>query len=160
MTDPHSGEAVRIEPLPQPTAEDRAAILAPLHAYSRERGFAWRPAALVLALRDDSGRIVGGLIGETQWGWLRISILAVCEGLRGGGWGRRLVEEAEGRAIDAGCHSAWVDTFSFQAPGFYQRLGYTVFGELPDYPVGQVRIFLRKQLRSTIITTPGTGPRE
>jgi hypothetical protein len=52
---------------------------------------------------------------------------------------------AEGRAVERGCHSAWVDTFSFQAPGFYPKLGYEVFGEL-DYPPGHKRIFLQKRL--------------
>jgi ribosomal protein S18 acetylase RimI-like enzyme len=62
-------------------------------------------------------------------------------------WGRRLVEEAERLAAEAGCRQAWVDTFSFQSPGFYQRLGYRVFGELPDYPPGQTRYFLTKVLQ-------------
>jgi hypothetical protein len=52
---------------------------------------------------------------------------------------------AEGRAVERGCHSAWVDTFSFQAPGFYRKLGYEVFGEL-DYPPEHKRFFLRKRL--------------
>ena len=47
--------------------------------------------------------------------------------------------------LERGCHSAWVDTFSFQAPGFYRKLGYEVFGEL-DYPPGHKRFFLRKRL--------------
>lgn len=135
-----------IERLPELTAAIQEAIVAPLDVFSRERGFAWQPAALTLVLRGDDGSVVGGLIGETQWGWLRINILAVAESLRGGGWGRQLVEEAERVAVAAGCHSAWVDTFSFQAPGFYQKLGYQVFGELPDYPTGQTRFFLSKRL--------------
>ncbi|VTU01806.1 acetyltransferase : Acetyltransferase OS=Singulisphaera acidiphila (strain ATCC BAA-1392 / DSM 18658 / VKM B-2454 / MOB10) GN=Sinac_4568 PE=4 SV=1: Acetyltransf_1 [Gemmataceae bacterium] len=151
------GRAVLVvDRLRELTAADRAAILAPLDEFSRGRGFAWEPAPLALALRDDAGRVVGGLIGEVQWGWLRIDILAVAEGHRGGGWGRRLVEDAERLALAAGCHSAWVDTFSFQSPGFYRRLGYVVFGELPDYPAGQVRSFLRKRLAAA--GSPDTEP--
>src|ERR1700733_998696 len=52
-----------------------------------------------------------------------------------------------GRALERGCHSAWVDTFSFQAPGFYPKLGYEVFGEL-DYPPGPRRIFFQKHLEA------------
>ena len=52
---------------------------------------------------------------------------------------------AEGRAIERGCHSSWVDTFSFQAPGFYPKLGYEPFGEL-DYPPDFKRVFLQKRL--------------
>ncbi|OWK37482.1 Acetyltransferase [Fimbriiglobus ruber] len=128
------------------TPADRAAIVAPLDAFSRERGFPWQPTPLAFALREEAGSIVGGLIGEINWGWLRIEILAVAEEFRGDGWGRRLVEEAERTAVATGCHGAWVDTFSFQAPEFYRRLGYHVFGELPDYPAGQTRYFLAKRL--------------
>ena len=78
-------------------------------------------------------------------GWLFIRYLWVSEALRGKGIGRKLMADAEARALERGCHSAWVDTFSFQAPGFYPKLGYTVFGEL-DYPPGHKRIFLQKRL--------------
>jgi len=53
--------------------------------------------------------------------------------------------DAEMRALERGRHSARVDTFSFEAPGFYPKLGYAVFGEL-DYPPGHKRIFLQKRL--------------
>jgi ribosomal protein S18 acetylase RimI-like enzyme len=135
-----------VERLAELTPDVRESILAPLDAFTRQRGFAWNPTPLVLVLREGEN-VVGGLIGETQWGWLRIDILAVAEELRGGGWGRRLVEEAERLAVEAGCHGAWVDTFSFQSPGFYRKLGYAVFGELPDYPTGQTRYFLSKRLK-------------
>lgn len=142
------------------TATDRDAILAPLDAFSRARGFAWGPAPLSLVLRADGDEVLGGLIGELNWRWLRISVLAVAEEVRGGGWGRQLVEEAERIAVAAGCHSAWVDTFSFQSPGFYHRLGYRTFGELPDYPPGETRYFLAKQLVPPVPhpTEPSGGP--
>jgi ribosomal protein S18 acetylase RimI-like enzyme len=136
----------RIEQLAALTAADQAAIELPLDEFTRDRGFLWQPQPFALALRDDSGRIVGGLTGSFHWGWLRIDILSVATEFRGAGWGRQLVEEAERLAVAAGCRHAWVDTFSFQSPGFYQRLGYQLFGELPDYPLGQTRYFLAKDL--------------
>lgn len=135
-----------IDHLAEPSAEEREAITAPLDAFSRAQGFVWQPEPLVLALRDDAGHIVGGAIGETNWGWLHVRILAVAEELRGGGWGRRLMRELERRAAERGCHHAWVDTFSFQDRPFYERLGYRVFGVLPDYPTGHERYFLCKPL--------------
>jgi GNAT superfamily N-acetyltransferase len=104
----------------------------------------WRPLA-VFARQDES--IVAGLAGETYSGWLFIRYLWVSEALRGKGIGRELMAGAEGRARERGCHSAYVDTFSFQGPGFYPKLGYQVFGEL-DYPPGHKRIFLQKRLES------------
>lgn len=137
---------VRIERLTELAPADRAAIVAPLDEFSRRQGFVWRPQPLVLTLRGDGDEILGGVIGALQWEWLRIEILAVVEHLRGQGWGRSLVEQAEQIAFRNGCRQAWVDTFSFQSPQFYKRLGYHAFGELPDYPRGQVRYFLAKVL--------------
>jgi hypothetical protein len=53
---------------------------------------------------------------------------------------------AETEAVARGCHSAWLDTFAFQARPFYERLGYTCFGELNDYPNGSARYFMKKTL--------------
>src|SRR5690606_28950965 len=121
------------------------AILAPLNAYTREQGFAYTPVGLALVL-EDAGAIRGGLVADTAWRWMYIRLLSVEDGLRGTGFGRRLMERAEAIARDRGFIGAWVDTYSFQAPGFYRKLGYEEFGRLDDYPPGQARIFLRKAL--------------
>jgi ribosomal protein S18 acetylase RimI-like enzyme len=76
-----------------------------------------------------------------------VNLLWIRAGLRRRGLGSRLVEEAERHALAFGCHSAYVDTFSFQAPGFYRKLGYEEFGTL-DYPPGHRRFFLEKRLTS------------
>lgn len=101
---------------------------------------------LRLFLRDATGKVVGGLLGEISWGWLHISTLWLAEDLRKGGYGTRLMAAAETEAISRGCHSAFLDTFSFQARPFYERLGYEVFGRLDAYPPGHCRYFLRKRL--------------
>ena len=132
--------------LAAPTPTEREAILAPLDAFSRAQGFIWQPEPLTLVLHNDEGRIVGGAIGETNWGWLHLTVLAVSQDLRGQGWGSRLIREIERLALDRGCHHVWVDTFSFQARPFYERLGYKVFGTLPNYPSDQERYFLSKPL--------------
>jgi ribosomal protein S18 acetylase RimI-like enzyme len=125
---------------------DRQAIIGPLNEFTRNQGFVWNPQPLCLALRNSAGQIVGGLIGDMMWGWLHIEILAVAELYRRQGWGHRLLAGAESLSRAAGCHHAWLDTFSFQARPFYEKLGYQVFGELPDYPAGQKRFFLTKTL--------------
>jgi GNAT superfamily N-acetyltransferase len=73
-----------------------------------------------------------------------VELLFVPESLRRGGLGRRLMRDAEEEAIRRGCRGAWLDTFSFQARGFYERLGYAAFGLIEDYPPGHSRIFLKK----------------
>lgn len=97
-------------------------------------------------LRDGEGSIRGGLLGEIYFGWLYVSILWVDEAHRGKGWGKRMLAAAEEQAVARGCHAAWLDTFSFQAPEYYQPLGYEVFGTLEDYPLGRTRYYLRKRL--------------
>ena len=82
---------------------------------------------------------------ETYCGWLFVEYLWVSEELRSKGVGRELMGRAEALAIERGCHSAWLDTFSFQARGFYEKLGYEEFGRL-DYPPSHHRHFMRKAL--------------
>ena len=102
----------------------------------------WKPLAIFV--RDDA-QIVAGVAGETYCGWLFVKYLWVSDGLRGRGVGRELMDRAEALAIERGCHSAWLDTFSFQARSFYEKLGYEEFGRL-DYPPDHQRHFLRKRL--------------
>ncbi|BCL34011.1 GNAT family N-acetyltransferase [Nostoc sp. MS1] len=101
---------------------------------------------LSVLIRDDNGEIVGGLVGKTHWGWLFVSHLWVDESLRGQGYGKQLLLKAEQAAKERGCSHAYLDTFSFQALGFYQRLGYEIFGVLENFPPGHQRYFLKKQI--------------
>ena len=123
----------------------RAQIAAPLLAFNGARAGPSGHQALVLVLRQDDGAVIGGLWGATTYGWLYTQMLVVPEALRGQGWGARLMQRAEALARERGCIGAWVDT-QFGARGFYERLGYAAFGELPDHPPGFTRTFLSKRL--------------
>jgi GNAT superfamily N-acetyltransferase len=101
---------------------------------------------LNLFLRRADGSIAGGLLGDVYWGWLSINILWVDESFRHQGYGERLIKMAEDEALKMGCHAIHLDTMSFQAKPFYERLGYAVFGVLDDLPVGYQRIFMWKTL--------------
>jgi GNAT superfamily N-acetyltransferase len=81
----------------------------------------WRPLGIFLR---DAETIMAGLAGHTYAGWLFVQYLWVSDHLRGQGIGRELLVQAERRAQERGCHSVCLDTFSFQAPGFYRKLGY------------------------------------
>ena len=123
----------------------RKAILEPLVAYndSKTGGNDYRP--LAFAIDDEHGNVIGGLSGRTVYGWLLIELVFVPEPLRGQGLGTELMRRAEAEAAARGCHSAWLDTFEFQARGFYERLGYSCFGELKNYPAGSL-YFMSKAL--------------
>jgi GNAT superfamily N-acetyltransferase len=101
---------------------------------------------VALFLRDENDEVRGGLLGDIWGGWLRVALLWVAEALRGQGYGRTLLQAAERRAVERGCRHVYLDTFSFQAPDFYQKLGYEVFAEVEDWPLGHKHYFLRKQL--------------
>src|SRR5215831_12722261 len=103
----------------------------------------YRPMAF--AIQDERGQMIGGLSGATAYGWLFVELLFVPESLRRRGLGTDLIRRAEAEALARGCHSVWLDTFEFQARGFYERLGYTCFGELKAYPAGS-RFFMSKRL--------------
>lgn len=136
---------MRIELVDQPDEPLRQAIQAPLRAYNEQRGGPSGHRALAISLHDDAGRIVGGLWGATAYGWLYTQLLVVPPDQHGKGLGTRLMAAAEDAARTRGCHHAWVDTI-FGARGFYERLGYRVFGELADHPPGFTRSFLTKAL--------------
>ena len=121
-------------------------MLAPLRAYNiAQAGDPHiRPVAILITAPD--GKDEGGLWGRIAYDWLFIELLAVPEAARGQGLGRRLMDQAEAIARDAACTGIWLDTYEFQARGFYEKLDYTLFGTLDDYPAGQKRFFLQKRL--------------
>ena len=101
---------------------------------------------LCFVLRSPDQEIVGGVIGATYWNWLYINLMWIKEEFRGRGFGHQLLTLAEQEALQRGAEYAYLDTFSFQAPDFYKKHGYEVFGELKDFPPGHQRYFLSKQL--------------
>ena len=130
---------------PELKVDDLTIIRDQLYAYNDSRVDS-PDGHLGVLLKDDSGKTVGGLIGGWYYGWLFIELLFVLESLRGQDFGSKLMAEAERYARDKQFTGIWLDTFSFQARGFYEKLGYRVFGELPDYPAGHSRYFLNKRL--------------
>ncbi|MEG8015895.1 GNAT family N-acetyltransferase [Sphingomonas sp. 22R3R2A-7] len=80
-----------------------------------------------------------------------MELLAVPEEYRGKSYGKTLMERAEEIAHANDCVGVWLNTSEFQARGFYEKLGFEVFGTLDDYPVGQKTFFLRKRFP----TAPG-----
>ena len=103
-----------------------------------------RPLAVIV--RDPAGVVVGGIQGQTHWGWLYVQRLWVDEGQRGQGLAGLMLQTAESEARARGCHGAWIDTFNPVALRVYERQGYEPFGELPEFPRGRTRTFLRKTL--------------
>lgn len=112
----------------------------------RHAGEAANFRRLVVPLRKPgTDRVVGGLWGETGRRWLFVDLLFVPDAMRGARVGTALMRTAETEAIARGCIGSWLDTYSFQARGFYEKLGYAAFGTLEDYPPGHRRFFMAKR---------------
>jgi GNAT superfamily N-acetyltransferase len=129
-----------------PSDKLRKAILEPLTVFNSANGYPPDAKPLAVVARDDSGEIIGGLWGKTGYGWLFVEFLTVDASFRNRGLGVQLMIAAEDECVRRGCVGAWLTTFSFQARGFYEKLGYSVFGELEESPGENIRIFMRKRL--------------
>ncbi len=131
-----------------PTAEMRDAVgdnLVQFNTAQFGRPLDFRPLAILLS-DPATDEIVGGLIGATIFSYLHVDTLFVPPHLRRNGWGRKMMLEAEAEALRRGCHGIWLSTFTFQARGFYEQLGFSTFGTVNDYPPGHSLIFLSKSL--------------
>ena len=138
------GHEIIVTDTPGQTAYD--VILGGLVGYNAAQAGAGGHRLLAVLVKDEVGKVLGGLWGSTAWEWLFVHLFWLPEGLRGDGLGRDLLHRAEVEALSRGCRNAWLDTYSFQARGFYEKLGYRVFGTLVDYPPGHHRFFLQKRL--------------
>ncbi|HML07199.1 MAG TPA: GNAT family N-acetyltransferase [Xanthobacteraceae bacterium] len=97
-------------------------------------------------LRAADGSAVGGLYGWTWGGTCYVRYLFVPEGMRRQGQGTRLMNAVEAEAKARNCRQIMLETYDFQAPGFYQKLGFDVVGGVADYPRGHRYLTLIKRL--------------
>ena len=134
VSEPHAG--------PESISFVREAIARHNVAVTRETYY----SPLAILLKDSRDAILGGVFGHVWGGWLDLSLLWVAEPLRGRGYGRKLLEAAEEEARAQGCRGVFLSTFSFQARPFFEKYGYEVIGEIPDYPIGHAFYFLKKTL--------------
>lgn len=131
------------------TEEEREYILDRLLAYNRRfvtdtRGV---PADKINKLiKDDDGTILAGINCESFWDITHISILWVDQDHRHLGLGTQLLKYVEDISRHYGIHQITLDTFDFQAKDFYERLGFTVYGELTESPKGHTQYFMKKVL--------------
>ena len=100
---------------------------------------------LGIFLEDENGNKQAGLTADMFGNWLCIHHLFVAEELRGNGVGKKLIDAAE-EARKRGCKYAFVDTFSFQGPGFYTKMGYKEVFALKEYPYTGARYYYTKVL--------------
>ena len=117
-----------------------------IRSYNRSKREAAESEPLNLYVEDDSGQVMAGLVAETFGNWLEIEYLFVKEDLRGQGIGSQLLQQAESEAKKRNCRFAFVNTYQFQAPAFYQKHGYKEVFTLKDYPYTGQRHYYQKDL--------------
>lgn len=141
----------RITQVQQPDLSHFHAIEDALIAFSDPRAGAgeWPDRTLCLAIPDAEGKTVGGLWGRFYYDWLFIELICVPEDRRGEKLGSVLLSMAEAQAREWGAVGVWLDTFSFQARGFYEKKGYRLFGEIRDFPPPHKRFYLSRLLDPT-----------
>ncbi len=114
--------------------------------FNRKSAGAFRYSRTVLAVKDDSGRVLGGAILQSYWKETYVELLWLSDRARRKGYGRQLMQEAERRARRRGSKLMHLNTYSFQAPGFYEKLGFRRFGGMSGSPPGASRHYYVKQL--------------
>jgi GNAT superfamily N-acetyltransferase len=116
--------------------------------FNRAQAGPLRYARNVITARDAKGKVVGGLILQSYWRESYIELLWLSDKARGKRLGSALIKEAERIAQKRGSCLIHLNTFSFQAPGFYEKNGYKRFGRMSGSPKGESRHFYVKKLRA------------
>jgi ribosomal protein S18 acetylase RimI-like enzyme len=136
---------MRIEVTDRPREDDEAFVIAQTREYNA--AFTENDVRSLCAfVRDESGNIIGGLTAKTYWRYLDIAFLWVSEKHRGQDLGTKLMDAAEDEARARGCERVLLDTLSFQALGFYKKLGYAEFGHLEGFSGKHKRHYLYKRI--------------
>lgn len=126
--------------------EDHDSVLSALLAYNAVQVGPSGKTELTFQIKSANGQLIAGANAFTHWNYFFLAHLWVSEEQRGQGIGKQLIQTIELEAKSRNCTHCWLDTFSFQAAGFYEKLGYKKFGQLEDYPIGHQRYFFFKEL--------------
>src|SRR6186713_249358 len=102
--------------------------------FNREQAGPLRYSRSILSIRDEKGRLLGGLITQSWWQETYIELLWLAARARGAGLGGSLIKEAERRAQRRGSRVIHLSTYSFQAPAFYESQGYKRVGAISGSP--------------------------
>ncbi len=126
-------------------ARDRILAVLDAHAKANDKSFASEKRFYEV---HENGEYLGGLSARFSLDlkWVFVELLAVADAGRGKGIGTKLMTRMEADARLQGMHGIWLDTYSFQAPEFYKRLGFSEFGRIDGYPEDGCRHFFMKRL--------------
>ncbi len=130
----------------EPNPKDNDVLVKGMLAYHAKCGYTRKSTSYSVLLKDPKDKMIGAVIVTFLWNGMEIKSLWVDESIRRKGWGRKLMQVAEEEAVKRGCTIAYTNTFTWQAPGFYEKLGYKLYGKLEDFPKGSTLSYFSKQL--------------
>ena len=125
--------------------QTKKAVLGGLIGYNTEKVGKQKYKRFAISLRE-RGKIVGGIVGEVWATVLFIQFFWMEQKYRGKDFGTKLIAAIEDEARRFGATRSYLDTMSFQAPGFYRSCGYQEFGSIEGYPDGVTRHWFTKAL--------------
>jgi ribosomal protein S18 acetylase RimI-like enzyme len=126
--------------------EDKKVMVDGMLAYHASQGHPRKVTTSSILLKNKSTRLYGVVSMSFLWNGMEIQSLWVEESVRNQGWGTKLMEAAEQEGRKRGCTFSYTNTFTWQAPEFYEKLGYTLYGKLEDFPEGNSLSYYRKNL--------------
>lgn len=130
----------------RPKLKDYKTLSDGMLSYHAKQGHQRTSEVINIFLKDKNKKVYGGVIVTVLWNGIEINSLWVEESLRGQGWGRKLMEEAEKEGKKRGCTIIYTNTFTWQAPHFYEKLGYKPYGKLDNFPPGNSLTYYYKNL--------------
>jgi GNAT superfamily N-acetyltransferase len=141
-----------------PVEQDFIALFRALEQDTALEAGQCRIEPVALLLHDDRHLVIGGLWGRIVYNWLVVEMLVVPAAMRGTGLGTALMGQAEAVARDRCCVGLHLTRLDFQAPAFYERLGFSIFGQQNDVPPGHTCFYLQKTLGPRPISDPTARP--
>lgn len=133
----------------EPSAEDKKVIVDGMIAYHLSKGHIRREKDdhFSIIVKNQKRKTLGTIVVSFRWGAMHIETLWIDETVRNKGWGTKLMNLVEQEAIKRNCHLIYTDTYSWQAPQFYEKLGYRLYGKLDDFPKGCSLSYYAKELK-------------
>ena len=129
----------------EPSPEDKKVMVDGMLAYHKSKGHIRKDEFYSILLKNSDKKVLGTIIVSFRWGGMHIQTLWIDETERSHGWGKKLMQMAEAEAIKKGCTLAYTDTYTWQSPKFYEKLGYELYGKLEDFPKGNsLRYYCKK----------------
>jgi len=126
--------------------KERDIMVKGLLSHHASKGHPRKSSSYSVSLKDKNENVLGAVVVTFLWNGMEINSLWIDEPIRGQGWGSKLMEAVENEGKKRGCTIAYTNTFTWQAPGFYEKRGYKIYGKLDNFPKGASLTYFVKQL--------------